>query len=147
VEPPPRETGEIDALAVREELGMLLEKLDPAERECLLRHHHRGQSIAQIAAEIGMPSGTVKSHLYRGRQRLRRTWILGGAMILAVVLTRFLISDTELQAGELITVEISRGAAGVHQPAPSRVERLSTTTAGDGATFSLEVVQERRQYR
>lgn len=59
-----------DALAEREALDQLLSNLEPIERECLLRFHQQSESIAAIAKALGMPAGTVKSHLHRARRKL-----------------------------------------------------------------------------
>lgn len=53
-----------------DELRRALAGLREVERDVLLRFHHRGQSVARIAAELGTPEGTVKSHLSRARRRL-----------------------------------------------------------------------------
>lgn len=55
----------------RDQLADLLARLDPLPRELLLRFHRDGESIAQIAAALQLPEGTVKSHLHRARKRLR----------------------------------------------------------------------------
>lgn len=44
--------------------------LDPAQREVVVLHHLADLSVAEIAAQLGVPEGTVKSRLGRGRQRL-----------------------------------------------------------------------------
>jgi RNA polymerase sigma factor (sigma-70 family) len=44
--------------------------LDPGQREVLVLHHLADLSVAEIAADLGLPIGTVKSRLSRGRQRL-----------------------------------------------------------------------------
>ena len=49
----------------------LLARLDEPERGILDRFHRRGQSVARIAQDLGLPVGTVKSHLHRARRRLR----------------------------------------------------------------------------
>ncbi len=48
----------------------LLAQLRPIERDVLLGFHDRGLSVLELAAELGMPAGTVKSHLHRARVRL-----------------------------------------------------------------------------
>ena len=57
-------------LGARDELAHLLGQLSPTEREVLVRFHQGGESVRAIAAELGMPEGTVKSHLHRARRRL-----------------------------------------------------------------------------
>lgn len=59
-----------DALAARDELRRALAVLRPVEREVLLRFHHLGASVREIATHLGVPEGTVKSHLSRARRRL-----------------------------------------------------------------------------
>ncbi len=49
-----------------------LESLTDVQKEVVLLFHQQGWSIALIADYLDMPEGTVKSHLHRGRQRLRR---------------------------------------------------------------------------
>jgi len=54
----------------RGELEALLAQLSPREREILVRFHAREESVTSIARELGLPEGTVKSHLSRARRRL-----------------------------------------------------------------------------
>ncbi len=63
-----RERG--DRLAEREELALLLASLSEKERVVLLRFHAGGESVAEIARGLGLPEGTVKSHLHRARRKL-----------------------------------------------------------------------------
>lgn len=60
------------ALEEREALDRLLASLEPVERDVLLRFHRSGESVREIATVLGMPEGTVKSHLSRGRRKLAR---------------------------------------------------------------------------
>jgi RNA polymerase sigma-70 factor (ECF subfamily) len=55
-----------------EEVGALLARLDGTERDVLVRFHRLGHSIAEIANALGLPAGTVKSHLHRARRKLAR---------------------------------------------------------------------------
>ena len=41
-------------------------------REVIVRHYMDGQGIAEIAAALGIPEGTVKSRLHFGRERIRK---------------------------------------------------------------------------
>lgn len=47
-----------------------LRQLDPDQREVVVLHHLADLSVAEIAAVLGVPVGTVKSRLGRGRARL-----------------------------------------------------------------------------
>ncbi|WP_329495017.1 SigE family RNA polymerase sigma factor [Kitasatospora herbaricolor] len=47
-----------------------LRQLPEAQRSALVLHHMGGRSVAEIAAEAGVPVGTVKARLHRGRQAL-----------------------------------------------------------------------------
>ena len=58
------------AVANRDEVEHHLAALGATERQVLCRFHRDGWSVAEISAELGMPAGTVKSHLHRARRRL-----------------------------------------------------------------------------
>jgi RNA polymerase sigma-70 factor (ECF subfamily) len=47
-----------------------LRQVSPAQRQVIVLHHLAGRSVEEISAETGMPTGTVKSHLQRGRKAL-----------------------------------------------------------------------------
>lgn len=44
--------------------------LDPGQREVVVLHHLADLSVAEIAEDLSIPIGTVKSRLSRGRERL-----------------------------------------------------------------------------
>jgi len=48
-----------------------LQKLSSIERSILVLYHQEERSYEQIAAALGMPIGTVRTHLHRGRKKLR----------------------------------------------------------------------------
>jgi RNA polymerase sigma-70 factor (ECF subfamily) len=48
-----------------------LTAVSDAERTCLVLFYQEGRSYEQIAGVLGLPVGTVKTHLYRGRLRLK----------------------------------------------------------------------------
>ena len=48
-----------------------LRRLAPTERECFLLRLLEGFSYKQIAEQLGLPMGTVMSHVYRARMKLR----------------------------------------------------------------------------
>lgn len=61
-----------DELAQRDSVEHLLARLEPIERDVLLRFHRDGGSIREISDALAMPEGTVKSHLSRARRKLAR---------------------------------------------------------------------------
>ncbi len=54
----------------REALEHILRSLQGVEREVLVRFHRDEQPLSEIATALGLPIGTVKSHLHRARKRL-----------------------------------------------------------------------------
>lgn len=54
------------------ELHQLLSVLPAAQRSAITLRHVAGLSISEIAAYLGCPEGTVKSHISRGMSTLRR---------------------------------------------------------------------------
>lgn len=48
-------------------------RLPGVQREVLLLHDLEGWKHREIAARLGIPAGTVRSHLHYARKRLRRT--------------------------------------------------------------------------
>jgi RNA polymerase sigma-70 factor (ECF subfamily) len=63
--------------AVRGRLRGAMAQLREPQRVALLLVHQQGMSVEQAAGAMGVPVGTVKSHLHRGRAALRQ--ILGPA--------------------------------------------------------------------
>ena len=47
-----------------------LRRIPQAQREAVVLHHLVGLSVAQVAVETGVPEGTVKARLHRGRAAL-----------------------------------------------------------------------------
>ncbi len=80
---PARLPGPSDAAAGRETMrnarsliDEALAGLPPHQREIILLYHQQNWPVAEIAEHLDLPLGTVKSHLYRARRRMRR-FILG----------------------------------------------------------------------
>jgi RNA polymerase sigma-70 factor, ECF subfamily len=69
-----------EAAAIDEEVGDNLRSalqaalltLPPEQREIVILFHQQDWPIWLIAQHMDMPEGTVKSHLHRGRKKLRR---------------------------------------------------------------------------
>lgn len=60
----------------RDMLQQALMRLSAEQREIIVLFHQLDWSIALISGHLEMPEGTVKSHLHRGRQKLRRVLAL-----------------------------------------------------------------------
>ena len=56
---------------VRSALDECLPMLPERQREIIILFHQQDWRIAVIARHLDMPEGTVKSHLHRGRRKLR----------------------------------------------------------------------------
>ena len=61
---------ELRAVEDGEEVEHWLARLAAPERELIERFHRLGQSLREISAELGMPEGTIKSHLHGARRKL-----------------------------------------------------------------------------
>ena len=48
-----------------------LQQLSPVERTVLVLYHQEERSYEQIAQSLKLPIGTVRTHLHRGRRKLR----------------------------------------------------------------------------
>jgi RNA polymerase sigma-70 factor (ECF subfamily) len=60
-----------DQAELREDVARVLARVSDVERDVLVRFHAREESVRDIAAALGIAEGTVKSHLYRARRRIR----------------------------------------------------------------------------
>ena len=66
------ETADPVAFEERERLAHCLESLPDVYRTTFYMHYWLGATVEEIAESLGVASGTVKSYLSRGRDRLRR---------------------------------------------------------------------------
>lgn len=57
--------------SARDAIGRALAELSEEQREIIILFHQQEWPIALIAEYTNMPEGTVKSHLHRGRRRMR----------------------------------------------------------------------------
>lgn len=62
----------MDVEAVEREIMRAVEGLPEQQAACFTLHHVRGMSEAEIASELGLAPGTVKTHLNRARAAIRR---------------------------------------------------------------------------
>ena len=67
-QPEPAPAVDADAIAVR----AVLADLPQDEREVLVLRFYADLKVDDIAAELEMPSGTVKSHIHRGLARMHK---------------------------------------------------------------------------
>jgi len=63
---------QIDAAIAQWDLASALDTLRPRDRDLLTARYLRDRSIGQIAADLNIPAGTVKSRLSAARDALRR---------------------------------------------------------------------------
>lgn len=66
---------EMDVEAPREieqQVEFELDLLDREERACLVLHFWEGLSVREISDQLGVPTGTVKTWMFRARGKLRR---------------------------------------------------------------------------
>jgi RNA polymerase sigma-70 factor (ECF subfamily) len=68
---PATETEEMERTQrVSDLVKVALESLVSPQREIVLLFHQQNWSVQQIAQELSMPEGTIKSHLFRARRRM-----------------------------------------------------------------------------
>lgn len=63
-----------ERIAGRIDLERALARLSPAERLCVVLAHGEGMTHPEIAEAAGLPLGTVKSHVLRGTEKLKRIY-------------------------------------------------------------------------
>jgi RNA polymerase sigma-70 factor (ECF subfamily) len=61
-----------EALALRAAVEWALARIRPQHRDAVALHYLRELSLAEVAKVMGVPEGTVKVYLFRGRQELYR---------------------------------------------------------------------------
>ncbi len=65
--------GREDDVVLHHDVQRALRALPVKHRHALLLHYVMGLSVAEVAAEMGAPEGSVKSWLFRGRESLQRS--------------------------------------------------------------------------
>jgi len=60
------------AAQIRHRLAKALPRLSDRQRVVFVLRHHEGKSIEEIADVLGLEQGSVKSHLFRALEKMRR---------------------------------------------------------------------------
>jgi RNA polymerase sigma-70 factor (ECF subfamily) len=71
----PSEPAGADERAISARLERLIDALTESARAVVTLFYYRDLSVAEIATALGMPEGTVKTHLHRARAALREGWL------------------------------------------------------------------------
>lgn len=67
----PLSDGEVDRTIETWQVAEALAGLSPEHREAIVLVHYRGHTVAEAAAQLGVPPGTVKSRVFYGLRALR----------------------------------------------------------------------------
>jgi RNA polymerase sigma-70 factor (ECF subfamily) len=62
---------QLEEYELKEAVEEQLQQLSEVERAVLVLYHQEERSYEQIAEVLGMPIGTVRTHLHRGRKKMR----------------------------------------------------------------------------
>jgi RNA polymerase sigma-70 factor (ECF subfamily) len=71
IERPPASESEIDRILVAWQVEEALRRLSPDHRRALIEIYFRSRSYEEVALELGVPTGTVKSRVYYALKALR----------------------------------------------------------------------------
>jgi RNA polymerase sigma factor (sigma-70 family) len=96
----------------RRQLMAELERLPAALRETVVRHYLGGQTRAQLAEELGLPSGTVNSRLNAGIERLRARLGRRGVTLSAAALGPALAAAASAEAPASLLASLPALASG-----------------------------------
>ena len=71
----PRQFGAVDRafdeLTLRDRMEKALQRLPPNYRVLVNGHYLKGMRYEDLAEALGLPMGTVKTHLHRAKRQLR----------------------------------------------------------------------------
>lgn len=70
-DPPPGPDDAAEAETMRRHVDAALDRLSPRERSAFVLRHYHDLPIKEVAAQMDVAEGTVKSLLYRATQKLR----------------------------------------------------------------------------
>jgi RNA polymerase sigma-70 factor (ECF subfamily) len=71
----PDALGDVDLLLLRAELGDALAAIGPDQRTAVVETFLRDRPYAEVAAELGIPVGTLRTRIYYGLRRLREAMV------------------------------------------------------------------------
>lgn len=77
----PSPAAAVERLELRERLLAALAQIPEQHREVVLLHDLEGWKHREIGERLGLPEGTVRSHLHHARRRLRRLLGEGGSPV------------------------------------------------------------------
>lgn len=64
--------GDVESIHDRDELERAFRDIPVEQRAVFVLHHHLGLPLVEIAAQLGIPSGTARSRLHYSTRALRR---------------------------------------------------------------------------
>jgi RNA polymerase sigma-70 factor (ECF subfamily) len=76
---PPEAEGALDSRAAAQAVQAALAELEEDQREPILLREYEGLSYAEIAEVLGVPIGTIKSRIARGKLELRQSLLAARA--------------------------------------------------------------------
>ncbi len=80
---PPEAEGALDRRSAAEAIRAALDGLEEEQREPILLREYEGLSYAEIAEVLGVPTGTIKSRIARGKLALRQSLLLSAPALAA----------------------------------------------------------------
>src|SRR5436190_870320 len=95
-----------------DEVGRAIDALPDPYRSVLVLRFRHGMEPAEIANALGLPPGTVRSHIHRGLERVKRAVPAG------------------LAGGVLLDLPISHGLQVMRQQVLAQAQVAAVTTAG-----------------
>lgn len=114
-----------DLAALRESLATL----DEPRRTAITLHHLQGMPLAEVAAELGRPVGTVKTWIHRGMEELHTLLASRGVSVSATSLVALFAAGQASAATAVVPTTVATTAL-LTAPATAGVNVIALTTAG-----------------
>jgi RNA polymerase sigma-70 factor (ECF subfamily) len=115
-----------DLAALRESLATL----DEPRRTAITLHHLQGMPLAEVAAELGRPVGTVKTWIHRGMEELHTLLASRGVSVSATSLVALFAAGQASAATAVVPTTTVAATALLTAPATAGVNVIALTTAG-----------------